>query len=71
MEVDKVYCGECSEVMKRIPDESIHMVLTSPPYDNLRTYNEFVFPFEEIAEQIKRVLVPNGVVIWVVGGFHE
>lgn len=67
MELNQIYCGECSELMKNIPDESIHMVLTSPPYSGLRQYNGYVFDFEAIAEQIKRVLVPGGVVVWVVG----
>lgn len=67
MELNQIYCGECSELMKRIPDESVHMVLTSPPYSGLRQYNGYVFDFEAIAEQIKRVLVPGGVVVWVVG----
>lgn len=67
MELNQIYCGECSELMKNIPDESVHMVLTSPPYSGLRQYNGYVFDFEAIAEQIKRVLVPGGVVVWVVG----
>lgn len=67
MELNQIYCGECSELMKNIPDESVHMVLTSPPYSGLRKYNGYVFDFEAIAEQIKRVLVPGGVVVWVVG----
>lgn len=36
--LNKVICGDCLEVMKDIPDKSIDMVLTSPPYDNLRDY---------------------------------
>jgi len=39
MELNKVYLGDCLEVMPTLPDKSIDMVLTSPPYDNLRTYN--------------------------------
>ncbi len=43
------------------------MVLTSPPYDNLRSYKGFVFPFEGISEQLYRVVKPGGIVVWVVG----
>lgn len=32
-------CGDCLELMKCIPDGSIDLTVTSPPYDNLRTYN--------------------------------
>ena len=31
--------GDCLELIKNISDESIDLVVTSPPYDNLRTYN--------------------------------
>ncbi len=43
------------------------MVLTSPPYDNLRNYKGYVFPFEDIAREIYRVVKDGGVVVWVVG----
>ena len=63
-----IYCGECAVVMRdEIPDDSIDLTVTSPPYDNLRTYNGFVFPFEEIARQLYRITKPGGVVVWVVG----
>lgn len=67
LDINQVYCGECSELMKQIDSESVHMVLTSPPYSGLRNYKGYVFDFEAIAEQINRILVPNGVVVWVVG----
>jgi DNA modification methylase len=63
-----LYCGECAEVMAReIPDGSIDLTVTSPPYDNLRTYKGFIFDFEAIAAQLWRVTKPGGVVVWVVG----
>jgi len=39
MEINKVYCGNSLDVLKTFPDESINMVMTSPPYWNLRNYN--------------------------------
>jgi DNA modification methylase len=36
---------------KDIPDKSVDMVLTSPPYDNLRDYKGYIFNFEEIAKE--------------------
>lgn len=38
MEIDKIYQGDCLEVLKTFEDNSIDLTLTSPPYDNLRTY---------------------------------
>ncbi len=64
---NKVICGDCLEVMKGIPDKSIDMVLTSPPYDNLRTYNGYTFDFEGIAKELYRIVKDGGVVVWVVG----
>ena len=64
---NKVIQGDCLEVMKDIPDKSIDMVLTSPPYDNLRDYNGYSFDFEGIAKEIYRVLKDGGVCVWIVG----
>jgi DNA modification methylase len=36
--LNKVHCGDCLEILKKLPDKSVDMVLTSPPYDNLRDY---------------------------------
>src|SRR3990167_9021750 len=71
MELNKVYLGDCLEVMKDIPDESIDMVLTSPPYDNLRTYNGSLDWGEHIwkpaIQELFRVVKGGGVIVWVVG----
>jgi len=65
--INTVIHGDCLEVMKNIPDKSVDMILTSPPYDNLRTYNGYTFDFEGIAKEIYRVLKDGGVCVWVVG----
>ena len=66
MPINKIICGECSAIMQTFPDDCIDMVLTSPPYDNLRDYKSYVFDFELIAQQLFRVVKPNGVLVWVV-----
>jgi site-specific DNA-methyltransferase (adenine-specific) len=43
------------------------LTVTSPPYDNLRTYNGYTFDFETIAKQLYRVTKDGGVLVWVVG----
>lgn len=62
-----LHLGDCLEVMKTLPRNSIDLTVTSPPYDNLRTYNGYSFDFEGIAIELYRVTKDGGVVIWVVG----
>lgn len=63
--------GDCVELMQEIPGGSVDMTVTSPPYDNLRTYNgnnaiwrEHVW--KDCIEQLFRVTKQGGVVVWVV-----
>ena len=63
----EVIHGDCLIEMQKIPDKSIDMVLTSPPYDNLRDYKGYTFDFEGIAKQLFRIVKDGGVVVWVVG----
>jgi site-specific DNA-methyltransferase (adenine-specific) len=63
--------GDCLDIMPTLADKSIDMTVTSPPYDNLRTYNgSLVWNFEifqKIAKELYRVTKDGGVVVWVVG----
>ena len=45
----------------------IDLTVTSPPYDNLRSYKGYSFDFENIAKELYRVIKPGGVLVWVVG----
>lgn len=68
-ELNKVYNGDSEEVLKGIASESIDLVVTSPPYDNLRKYNGVgdtwnIKKFENIALELIRVLKPGGVIVW-------
>lgn len=67
----KLIHGDCLVEMKNIPDKSINLTVTSPPYDNLRTYNgtcEWNFDiFKGIAKELYRITKNGGVVVWVVG----
>ena len=67
IELDNIYNMDCLEGMKQIPDGTIDLTVTSPPYDNLRTYNGYCFDFENIARELYRVTKQGGVVVWVVG----
>lgn len=60
-------CMDCLEGLKLLKNNSIDLTVTSPPYDNLRTYNGYSFDFEGIAKELYRVTKDGGVVVWVVG----
>jgi site-specific DNA-methyltransferase (adenine-specific) len=64
---DRIFCGDSQIVLLDFPDESIDLVVTSPPYDKLREYGGDYWNFEAIADQLERVLKPGGVIVWVVG----
>lgn len=65
---NQVICGDATKVMeKKLEPNSIDFVLTSPPYDNLRTYSGHKFHADWIIFALYRVLKPGGVVVWVVG----
>lgn len=67
MEINKIYNENCLETMAKMPDNLIDLTVTSPPYDNLRDYKGYSFPFEEIAKELFRITKQGGVVVWVVG----
>tara|TARA_R110002124_G_scaffold56577_1_gene159459 strand:+ start:250 stop:1041 length:792 start_codon:yes stop_codon:yes gene_type:complete len=67
MEINKIYNENCLKTMSRMSDNFIDLTVTSPPYDNLRTYNGYSFDFESIAKELYRVTKEGGVVVWVVG----
>ena len=62
----KIVCGDCADVLKTLSAESVDLVVTSPPYDNLRNYHS-EFDVDEISCQLFRVVKQGGVVVWVVG----
>lgn len=65
--LNKIFNEDCLQTMSRMPDNYIDLTVTSPPYDGLRTYNGYSFPFEEIAKELYRVTKQGGVVVWIVG----
>ena len=63
--------GDCRHIMQSFEPDCIDLTVTSPPYDNLRTYNNKLVwgwdVFTEIADQLYRITKKGGVVVWVVG----
>lgn len=66
LEIGKIHCGDNCELVAKIPSESIDLVLTSPPYDDLRKYGGHSWDFYGIAWQLARTLKPGGVIVWIV-----
>jgi len=64
--VNTIFHENCIETLHRLEDEVIDMTITSPPYDDLREYNGYHFPVEEIAASLFHKTKTGGVVIWVV-----
>jgi DNA modification methylase len=67
MRFAKIYNENCIETLARMSDDLLDMTITSPPYDDLRDYNGYHFPVEQIAASLLKKTKPGGVVIWVVG----
>lgn len=80
--LDTIICGNNVNVLKKYPDECIDLVVTSPPYDQIRNYNkkldadgkpknsimgQYAFPFKSLVNQLFRVTKMGGIVVWVVG----
>ena len=65
--INKILNMDCIEGMKLLPSNCIDLTVTSPPYDNLRTYNGYSFDFETTANELFRITKEGGVVVWVVG----
>ena len=63
--------GDCLEVMPTLEAGSIDLTVTSPPYDNLRTYNDSLewgeHVWKPVLENLYRLTKDGGVVVWIVG----
>lgn len=71
IDLNKIYCGDSANILKEIDDNTVDLVVTSPPYSDLRHYGNTLQgwnreKFMEIAVELYRVIKPGGVVVWVV-----
>ena len=62
-QANEILQGDCLELMKDIPDGSVDMVLTDPPYGTTACKWDSVIPFEPMWEQLKRITKPDGAIV--------
>ena len=69
--LNKTHNIDCVQGLQKLKDNSVNLTVTSPPYDNLRTYtNESQWDFDvfkKTANELYRTTTDNGVVAWVIG----
>ena len=58
----KLILGDCLDEMKRMPDKSVDLVLTDPPYGTTACKWDSVIPIEPMWEQLKRIIKSNGAI---------
>jgi len=63
LEKDKIYNGDCLEIMKSIDDKSIDMILCDLPYGTTACKWDVIIPFEPLWEQYKRIIKDNGAIV--------
>ena len=64
--VNQILCGEALNVLSTIPSNSVDLVVTSPPYDDIRTYNGFTLNLPAMGKELYRVLKDGGIVAMVI-----
>lgn len=67
MDTNRIYNEDCLTTMGMMPDNFLDLVVTSPPYDDLRSYKGYSFDFDNIARELFRTVKGGGVLVWVVG----
>ena len=63
METNKIYQGDCLELMKQIEDKSVDMILCDLPYGTTACKWDTIIPFEPLWEQYKRIIKDNGTIV--------
>lgn len=63
MDLNKIYFGDCLEVMCNISDGSIDMILCDLPYGTTDLKWDVIIPFDKLWENYERVIKPNGAIV--------
>ena len=62
LEVNKIYLGDCLELMKEIPSESIDLIVTDPPYGLAYNQNDLASVWESVFGGKKSNMKENGII---------
>jgi len=65
--MNEIICGNNIEVMKKMESNSVDLVVTSPPYDKMRTYKGFIYSEENTSKELFRIMTPGATLIYVIG----
>ena len=66
LELNNIYCMDNMDGLKMIESDFVDLVVTSPPYDNLRKYNGFNYDFEGVVKELFRIIKNGGIIVWIV-----
>lgn len=72
-----VFSGDCMKFLKTVPDESVQLVLTSPPYNIGKSYeiqlklDDYLEQQREVIRECHRILLPSGSICWEVGNYVD
>jgi site-specific DNA-methyltransferase (adenine-specific) len=61
-----IYNEDCIDTMKKIKNNSIDMIITSPPYNKIRNYHNDSYNFNDISKELYRIIKIGGVLIWII-----
>lgn len=64
--LNTIMCRDHNSLLSEFPPNSVHLTVTSPPYDDLRDYKGYTFDHKQLAQNLYRVTIDGGVVVWVV-----
>lgn len=63
LNLNKIYFGDCLKLMKEIPDQSVDMILTDPPYGVSRNSWDKRVPLDKMWNEFLRLIKPNGAIV--------
>lgn len=66
LEINRIHQMNCVDGMRLLPNECVDLTVTSPPYDDLRSYKGYSFDFENVAKELYRITKQGGVIVWIV-----
>lgn len=69
--INRIFCTKCEDGFKLVEDNTVDLVVTSPPYDKMREYEGCEFDIDVVIKELYRVVKDGGVVVWVISDETE